>query len=69
MNMVGACLCKTGDYIILGPKMIYGKYTLETCAINEIIFDECKIKNWEVKKISFFYSLTEITNKPFEEIT
>ena len=35
MNVVGVCVCETGDYILLGPKMKYGKYTLEACAIFE----------------------------------
>jgi hypothetical protein len=32
-SVVGECVCETGDYIILGRIMTYGKYTLETCAV------------------------------------
>jgi hypothetical protein len=33
MNVVEACVCEKGDYVILDPKMKHGKYTSETCAI------------------------------------
>lgn len=67
---MGACIFETGDYIVLGPKMMYVNTPWKHVqCFNEIIFDECKIKkNWNVKKIYFYFSLMEITNKPFEEI-